>query len=266
MSSTQGNQGSNDPNNQPPPPKQEEARPPLEDFVCLPPCLHFINMRKLAQAAKDVRAYQKAILSYRPTDHFIGIHQPHQAEVSQDSLNIEPPDSPTENTDPLPAHLIEQIPALAASPEIQDYPHTQEFEDLLHQQEIDRQNLAFSFRKEHSQILNNCYDAQLRENMQKNDLIDHRPLSDALRYISKRISYPIDLGIQRFYKYNFRCEKMIKRHKKALEKLQQSQDLRADILYQKQLQDIQAYGDIQHIDVSDIKVPRIPIPPVRDFS
>ncbi|OHT02342.1 hypothetical protein TRFO_07191 [Tritrichomonas foetus] len=255
----------NDPANQPPPPKQDEARPPLEDFTCLPPALHFINMRQLAQASKDVRAYQKAITSYRPTDHFVGLQPPQPIEPNQDSASADPPDSPTENTDPLPASLLEQVPSYAAPPEIQDYPHTPEFEEILRKHEIDRQKLAFDFRKEQSQILNNCYDAQLRENMQKNEMIDHRPISDALRYISKRISYPIDLGIQRFYKYNFRCEKMIRRHKKALEKLQQSQDQRADILYQMQLQDIQAYGDIQHVDVTDVKVPKIPVPPSHDF-
>ena len=246
-------------------PKQEDLRTPLEDFTCLPPALRFVNFRQLAQASRDVKAYQRAIMSYRPRDHFVGLQPSDAGDSLPSSAYSDPPDSPTETTDPLPTHLLEQVPALAAPPEIQDYPRTAEFEELLRRQEIDRQSMSASFRREQSQILNNCYDAQLRENMQKNEMIDHRPISDALRYISKRIAYPIDLGTQRFYKYNFRCEKMIKRHKKALEKLQQSQDSRAEMLYQKQLQDIQAYGDIQHIDVSEIKVPKIPVPVPRDF-
>lgn len=249
----------------PPPSKQEEPRPVLEDFVCLPPIIRFIDMKKVAQATKDVLAYQNAILSYHPKDIFLGF-KPMNGDEEEPDNSLNPPDSPTENTDPLPVQLVEQNAALAATPEIQDYPHTPQFEEILRQQEVERQNLAFSFRKEQTQILNNCYDAQLRENTQKNEMIDHRPLSDALRYISKKISYPIDLGVQRFYKYNFRCEKLAKKGKKQLEKLQQAQDMRAEMLFQKQIQDIQAYGDIHHLDVSDIKVPKLPIPPVREFS
>jgi hypothetical protein len=93
--------------------------------------------------------------------------------------------------------------------------------------------------------------------------IDHRPLSDSLRPLSKRIASPIDHGQQRFYKYPFRCEKLAKRFQKTLEKLQQSQEYRADELYQRQLQDVQAYGDIHHLDLSSLTVPKLPAIPVH---
>lgn len=251
----------------PPPSKPEDPRfVPLEDFVCYPPALRFVDKRKLAQASQDVIAYEKAITSYRPTDHFASF-QPHPAiDVSQDSEIPEQPSSPTEGNVTLPTSIIEQLPTVAAPPEIQDIPDDAEFQRMLRHHEIERQNMAHDFRREQVQILNNFYDAQVRENMQYNKMIDHRPISDALRHISKRVSYPVDMGMQRFYKYAFRCEKLTKRFKKSLEKLTQNHEQRADMLFQKQLQDIIAYGDIHHLDVKDLKVPKIPAPVAPDVN
>ena len=251
----------------PPPSKPDDPQHvPLEDFVCYPPALRFIDKRKLAQASQDVIAYQKAIASYKPTDHFAGF-QPHPGiDVSTEAEVTEQPSSPTEGNTPLPTTIVEQLPSVAAPPEIQDVPEDAEFQKMLRQHEAERQNMAYDFRREQAQILNNFYDAQVRENMQYNKMIDHRPISDALRHISKRISYPVDMGVQRFYKYAFRCEKLTKRFKKSLEKLTQNHDLRAEILFQKQLQAIVAYGDIHHLDVKELKVPKVPAPVAPDVN
>lgn len=247
--------------NVPPPPKTEDLlHPPLEEFYCPPPALRFINLRKLAQASQDVRAYQKAIMSYHPHDHFPDITSSAGIEATQDFFNPEPPDSPTEQTDALPTSMLEQLPSYAPTREYQDLPDDPEFAAMIKKHAAEREKLAYEFRREQAQILTNYYDAQLRENMKKNEMIDHRPISDALRHISKRIAYPSDLGVQRFYKYNIRCEKITRKHKKALEKLQASQELRSDVLYQKQLQDIQTYGDINHTDVSEFKISKLPTP------
>jgi hypothetical protein len=83
---------------------------------------------------------------------------------------------------------------------------------------VERQALAYEFRREQSQILNNSDDAQLRENAQRNNTADYRPLSDALRHIAKRIEYPIEQRQQRFDKYPIRRVKLTKSwsgHKKS---------------------------------------------------
>jgi hypothetical protein len=145
-------------------------------------------------------------------------------------------------------------------------PEEAEFQRLMEKHGLERQNLALEFRKEHSQILSNYYDAQLRENSQRNNVVDHRPLSDALRHISRRIAYPVDQGQQRFYKYQFRCEKLTKKFQKGMERLQLAQEGKADALYQKQLQDVLAYGDIHRIDLTELKIPKVVVPATREAS
>ncbi|KAH0787945.1 hypothetical protein GPJ56_008153 [Histomonas meleagridis] len=245
----------------PPPDKpDDESHKPLEDFVCNPPALRFINKRKLAEASRDLKAFQESLRTYRPSDHFLNLQPPllitnekskndHKTEVTTDETN--------ESSNSVITSLLQQIPAITQQYEFQEIPNDIEFQNILRRHAEERSNLAYDFRKEHSHILYNYYDAQVRENMQKNDMIDHRPLSDALRHISKRISYPVDLGVQRFYKYNVRYEKIIKKHKKSIEKLNQNQEARAAILYQKQLKDIQAYGDIHHLDITSFRVPKV---------
>lgn len=242
-------------------PDEPPRHPPLEEFVCVPPAIRFVNRRKLAQASEDVIAYQKAIKSYRPTDYLAGArpYAPSTNNTDSHSPGDEEP-ATTDSTDAVPSSLIEQKPCLAAPLEIQEIPDDEQFRELMRQHEIERQNMAYDFAKEQSQVLSNFYDAQIRENVQKNEMIDRRPISAALRHISKRISYPVDHGVQRFYKYTFRCEKLMKKFKKTLTKMSQNHDLRSDFLYNKQLQEIQAYGDINHVDVSEVKVPRLMTP------
>ena len=45
-----------------------------------------------------------------------------------------------------------------------------------------------------------------------------------------------------------------------MEKLHAFQEGRANILHQKQLKDVQAYGNIHHIDINSIQVPKIVAP------
>jgi hypothetical protein len=136
----------------------------------------------------------------------------------------------------------------------------------MRHQALERQEMAYAFRKEQQQILNNYYDAQLRENTQKNDLLDHPPLSEALHHISKRIGYPVELGVPRFYKYQFRSEKLGKKFTKSLEKLQQAQEWRSDVLHQKQMLDVHAYADIRQVDLSHVQVPKLPTPQPTDAT
>jgi hypothetical protein len=241
---------------------EEQQRPPLEDFTCVPPALRFISFAKRAQASQDVLTQCRAIMAYEPSDHFSG--QRPTISKSPDVTTPDIPLSPPEPTDAVPFHVLHQLPCYAPFPEPHGGPSDADFQRMVRNHSAERQALAHEFRREQSQILNNYYDAQLRENAQRNMVIDHRPLSDALRYISKRIAYPIDQGQQRFYKYPFRCEKLTKKFQKTLEKLQQTQEWRADGLYQKQLQDVQAYGDIHHCDLTDFRVPKLPTPPMRE--
>lgn len=244
----------------PPTSKPDEVlHPPLEEFVCHPPALRFVDLRKLAHASQDVIAYQKALQGYRPTDYLAGVN-PHVTVDMDQEVDIPEPSSPTESTDLVSSSLIEQKPCFAPPLEIQELPDDEGFQELMRRHEIERQNMAYDFTKEQSQVLSNYYDAQTRENAQKNEMIDRRPISSALRHISKRISYPVDYGVQRFYKYTFRCEKLTKKFKKSLTKMAQNHDLRADVLYHKQLQEIQAYGDINHMDLSEVKIPKLVTP------
>jgi hypothetical protein len=243
---------------------EEHQPPPLEEFTCVPPAIRFINFSKLAQSSQEVLSQCQTIISYKPTDHITVTSPPIPSSRPPESSTPEVPGSPPEPTDAIPTHILQQLPCYAPAPESQEMPSDEEFQRIIRRHAAERQTLAYEFRKEQSQILNNYYDAQLRENAQRNMAIDHRPLSDALRHISKRIGYPIDQGQQRFYKYPFRCEKLTKKFQKTLEKLQQSQEGRADGLYQKQLQDVQAYGDIHHCDLTELRIPKLPTPPVRD--
>jgi hypothetical protein len=245
---------------------EEHLPPPLEDFTCLPPALRFLDFAKLAQASQEVLAQCQAIISYTPTDHFPGLRPPRTLSHPPDSPTADIPGSPPDQTDVIPAHVLHQRPCCAPPVELQECPEDAEFHRILRRHASERQTLAYEFRKEQAQILNNYYDAQLRENAQRNMVIDHRPLSDALRHISKRIAYPIDHGQQRFYKYPFRCEKLTKKFQKTLEKLQQMQEFRSDALYQKQLMDVQAYGDIHHFDLGAFRVAKLPPPPVKDST
>jgi hypothetical protein len=201
-------------------------------------------------------ACRDAILSYKPTDHFADIRLQHPFDSAADLTNSDVPGSPQEATEAPPTHVLGQFPSFAPPSEVQDTPDDAEFHRLLRRQASERQAMAYEFRREQNQILNNYYDAQLRENGQRNDSYDHRPLSDALRHISRRIGYPT--RDERAYKYPFRCERLTKRFAKALEKLQRSQESKADMLYQKQCQDVQAYAGIRHVDLSEFRVPKLP--------
>ena len=133
-----------------------------------------------------------------------------------------------------------------------------EYKELIRKQELDRFHQSEEFQRQESQLLSNYYDAQIRENTQKNEVVDKRPISDALRYLSKRIAYPIELGVQRFYKYNFRCEKILKKHKKALDQMHKAQDQRVECLYQWQLQELAALDEYNKLNSEEIKAPRLP--------
>jgi hypothetical protein len=219
-------------------------------------------MRKLTDAAQDVIAYRNAILSYTPTDHFTGVQHSSALRSArpEEETPIEPPGSPTEATDTVPTYLLEQLPSAAPPIEAQDLPKDERLLAIMQRQAVERQVMASEFRREQTQILNGYYDARVRENSQQNDQVDHRPLTEALRHISKRALYPADQGLGRFYKYAFRCEKLGKKFSKSLEKLSTSHELRSEMLWQKQVQDLVAYGDICSVDVSEIRTPKLPVP------
>jgi hypothetical protein len=73
-----------------------EERPPLEDFVCFPPALRFINFAKLAHASQDVMACRDAILRYRPADHFADFHLQQPFDAAADLANSDVPGWPQE--------------------------------------------------------------------------------------------------------------------------------------------------------------------------
>lgn len=248
----------------PPPHKPEDdAHKPLDDFVCKKPALRFINKRKYNETAQQCAAALELLRKYHPVDHFSNINDSSLVLRAKDDNQHESASSEEANCDAQNSalgHLLKQQPACAPQKEIQDFPDDAEFQKMMRRHADERYKMAYDFRKEQSHILSNYYDAQVRENMQKNEMIDHRPLSDALRYIAKRTAYPIDLGTQRFYKYNIRYEKIIKKHKKNMERQHMIQENRANVLHQKQLKDVQAFGNIHHIDVNSIQVPKI-LPP-----
>ena len=168
-----------------------------------------------------------------------------------------PEKEPLESTD---ASFLESVPPLASSSCDYELTPDAQFLKIMEKQAKDRFMMSDDFRKEEKRVLSNYYDAQLREHMQKNDSIDHRPLSDALRYASKVHAFPMDVGGQRFYKFNIRYDKMIKKHKKALERLYNSHDLHAECLLQHQIHEVLTYGDINKIPVENVKIPKLPVP------
>jgi hypothetical protein len=244
----------------------EVVHPVLEDFECRRPAIRFVNLRRLAQASQELDSARKALLAYHPAGQSITP----QFHYTRDSLeDPTPPDAqspPPEATDAVPLHILGRLPSLAPVEVRANGPADADFRRLMRHQALERQEMAFSFRREQQQILDNFYDAQLREASQKNDPTDHRPLSEALRNISRRTGYPAEFGVPRFYKSQFRAEKLGRKFGKSLEKLQQNQEWRADVLQQKQRNDVEAYADIRHLDLSRVEVPKLPAPPAADAT
>ena len=240
---------------------KEMDHPPLEDFTVTMPSIRFFNYSKLSQSSNALRKLKDEIKNFEPKlapKRFL-LGKKHGSREG-DFDNEEEEEAEVGVFDEIDTSILEKVPPLAASSCDYDLKPDKEFLDLIKKQYDDRFKMADEFRKEESRVMSNYYFAQLREHMQKNESLDHRPVSDALRYISKVHAFPMDLGGQRFYKFNVRNEKMQKKHKKALDRLSQSQDLRAEWLLQHQIHEVLTYGDINKTPVENVKIPKLPIP------
>ena len=245
----------------------EIIRPPLEEFVCLPPAVPFVNSRKLSQASQELITAQQAILQYRPTDKvtlstvFLPFEDNQEIQIQEEDTSSEIP-----QFEPIPTQYLEQVPSFAPTLPIPNSVENEELQKILKEHEEERIKLADSFQHERFQLLANYYDGQVREMTQKNDMIDHRPLTEALRYISKRIAYPIDSGAHKFYKYNFRVQKIMNRYNKTVDALKRSREFRSEYLYHKQVQDLNTFSDINNFDVSGIHIPLVPTPEIPEVN
>ena len=245
---------SQNPQDEPP----EVEHPPLEDFTVTMPSIRFYNYSKLFSAKSAIKKLQNEIKNFKKQKAPSSFIHPKRQDDDFDGEEEELPErEPLDCTD---ASYLQPVPPLASSSCDYELTPTQEFLDIIHKQAADRYKMSDEFRREERMVLSNYYDAQLREHMQKNESVDHRPVSDALRYVSKVHAFPMDVGGQRFYKFNIRYDKMIKKHKKALEKLGLSQDLHAECLLQYQIHEVLTYGDINKIPVENVKIPKLPIP------
>ena len=196
--------------------------------------------------------------NFKPTDSPTSILKRNKSDLPPESFNVDNENITTEPIAPASTDILECVPSLSPPYEEPEKIQNSEYKELIRKQELDRFHQSEEFQRQESQLLSNYYDAQVRENTQKNEVVDKRPISDALRYLSKRIAYPIELGVQRFYKYNFRCEKILKKHKKAMDQMHNAQDQRAECLYQGQLQELAAFDEYNKLNSEEIKAPRLP--------
>lgn len=239
---------------------KEVARPkPLEDFVPVPPTIKFYNYQRLNTTSKSLRKLQEDMMNYKPSDSPETIFKYHKKEASTETFTDDGENNQPDQIDSVSSDILECIPPFAPSFEEKISLDNPELKNILRAQAVDRFNTAEEYQKQETILLSNYYDAQIRENVQKNDQVDKRPISEALRYVSKRISYPSECTIQRFYKYNFRCDKISKKHKKALGNLHLMQDQRTECLHQSQIQEILAFGEYNKIELPAFKVQKLPI-------
>ncbi|EAX93503.1 hypothetical protein TVAG_132200 [Trichomonas vaginalis G3] len=233
--------------------------PPLEDFVPIAPTIKFYNYQKLNATSKTIRKLQEDLMNFKQSEH-VPEETPkfNKKETSAETLTEESENTQSEQIDTVSSDILETVPPFAPSFEEKINTDNEELKTILRNQTLDRFNAAEEFSKQESMLMSNYYDAQVRENMQRNEQVDKRPISDALRYVSKRISYPSEYTVQRFYKYNFRCEKITKKHKKSLTNLHNVHDQRSESLYQSQLQEIIAFSDFNKIKLPDYKIQKLP--------
>jgi len=240
-----------------PEPKLELTHPELEEFNFSRPNIRFYNYAKLSVTAEAVRRYQREIISFRPSEmhqKYIGVSK---SDQNADLQVGDRDNSQTDKFEPCAHEMPEETPPMAPPIIDQNIPNDPVFERIIRQHSIERFHLAEEFKKEQRQLNSNLYDSLKRDNIQKNDMVDKRPISDALRYISKKISFPIDLGGPKQYKYKHRFEKMLKKHEKAVKNITFSQRNRHEILYHSQVQEINSYCDINNINPESFRVPRI---------
>ena len=233
--------------------------PPLEDFVVTPTPNKNINFPKLISSVKHLRKLQQQMKKFKPVRKSTAMLRPDKSDIPPDTFSTDDSEQiSTEAIGPVSSDILECVPPYAPQFEEPEDIKDKEFKDLVRKQELDRFHQAEEFQRQESQLMSNYYDAQIREYIQKNEIVDKRPISDALRYLSKRIEYPIDAVVPRFYKINFRCDKISKKHKKALEQMHTVQDQRAECMYQGQLQEIVAYEEYNKLPYEEIKIPRLP--------
>lgn len=235
----------------------EAIHPRLEEFVCSKPVLKANGIAKVNATAEALREIQEEMLKY----------QPKPDDLSLKRIFIDEPDSEDQSheenkendiTEPISQDIIATTPPIAPNKLDFTSPNTAEFHRLMRNQLKERQKLSEDFKKEESQLQTLFYDAKIRDNSQRNELQNKRPMSEALRYISKKIAYPAENANPRFYKYNFRIDKYATKHQKLLDKMEKRHDYFAECMLQSQVQKIIVYGDINHEKVSEVAVPKLP--------
>ncbi|EAX91134.1 hypothetical protein TVAG_147810 [Trichomonas vaginalis G3] len=236
-----------------------EMHPPLEDFTVVKPLIRFYDYKKLAETSKNVMKLSQEITNFKAPKVPNKFLWPKKSEIPPDDFVEDEETSVIEPIDQVETNIVEIIPPLAASKLEYDFPATKELNTLAQIQRKECFDTSNLFEREEWMALSNYYDAQIRENTQRNEIVDKRPISDALRYTSKLSAFPIDVGGQKFYKYNIRCEKMEKRHKRTMEKISQAHDHASDALMNHHIHWMTAFGDIQKINVENVKIPKIPI-------
>ncbi|EAX98541.1 hypothetical protein TVAG_281390 [Trichomonas vaginalis G3] len=239
--------------------KAVSTAPPLEDFVPVPPTIKFYNYQRLNNTSKNLRKLHEEMMNYKPSDNPTTVLKYHKKQAPTEEFTEENDNTQPEQIDSVSSDILECIPPFAPAFEEKIELENPELKKILREQAIDRFNTAEEYQKQETILLSNYYDAQIRENVQKNDQVDKRPISDALRYLSKRISYPSEYTVQRFYKYNFRYEKISKKHKKALGQLHATQDQRTECLYQSQIQEIVSFGEYNKIELPEFKIQKLPV-------
>lgn len=232
--------------------------PPLEDFVPIAPTIKFYNYQKLILTSKTIRKLTEEINAYKPSETEEEHVPRNYKEQSAETLTEDSESQQAEQIEPISSEILETVPPLAPSYEEKLKIDNPEFQEIMKNQKIERLNTAEEFAKQEGILMSNYYDAQIRENLQKNDIVDKRPVSDALRYVSKRISYPSEHSIQRFYKFNFRCDKITKKHKKALTNLHSVQNMHGEYLYQGHLQEVIAFSEFNKIQLPEFSLQKLP--------
>ena len=236
-------------------PKLEKQHPTLEDFNIGPPSIRFYNFEKLSSTAENVRKLQLEIKNFKPTDmpqRYLG-----SIKSNSNNENNEKENQNAENLSIFPIENIERIPPIAPQLSEEFIPKGPNFEKIVRRHILERIRLSEDYRKEQNQLNLNHYDAIIRENLQKNDINDKRPIAEALRFISKKISYPIDNGWQRFYKYTFRTDKILKKFTKLAKNIDNSYYQRSEILYHSQFNEIISQCDIEKLDSRNISISKL---------
>lgn len=234
----------------------ELIHPRLEDFhVTLPP-LKNSDYDMLIESSARVRSAFEEMMKFRPSNAPMKVLGTDKSEtVTEDFSDDE--NQTSETFDNISSDILEREPSIAPPASEVEYPPESEFKPLIKKHDLERFQLSEDFRRQENIIQSNFYDAQLRENTQMNEMVNKRPISEALRYISKRISYPIDMGNQRFYKYNIRFDKIVKKHKKTLNSIHQIHETQSEVLYNSQFQEVIAVSDSGHIPFNEVRIPKV---------